>query len=146
MTDKEIIKKRLKSYTLTNKKNKIELSYTKKVIKKHKQTNIIKGMGTSPGKIRGMVKLILGISDINKIKEGDVLVTKMTTPDIVPMMKKAKAIITDEGGLLCHAAIVSREMNIPCIVGTNIATEILKDGDLIELDANKGIARKIIKH
>ncbi len=63
----------------------------------------------------------------------------MTDPDFLPAMKKASAIITDEGGITCHAAIVSRELKIPCIIGTRIATKVLKDGDLVEVDANKGI-------
>jgi len=68
----------------------------------------------------------------------------MTRPEFVPLMKKAAAIITDEGGITSHAAIISREMNIPCIIGTKIATKIFKDGDLVEVDADKGIV-KILK-
>ena len=68
----------------------------------------------------------------------------MTTPDMVPIMKKAAAFVTDEGGITCHAAIVSREMKKPCIIGTKIATKILHDGQLVEVDANRGIV-KIIK-
>jgi pyruvate, water dikinase len=67
----------------------------------------------------------------------------MTTPDFVPIMGKAGAIITDEGGITCHAAIVSREMKIPCVVGTEIATKVLKDGDLVEVDADNGVVRKV---
>ena len=67
----------------------------------------------------------------------------MTTPDFVPAMEKAAAIVTDRGGILCHAAIVSREMSKPCIIGTKIATKVLKDGDLVEVDADKGVVRKI---
>ena len=69
--------------------------------------------------------------------------TPMTRPEFLPLMKKAKAIITDEGGITCHAAIVSRELGIPCIIGTKIATKVLKDNDLVEVDAEKGIVRKI---
>jgi len=65
----------------------------------------------------------------------------MTVPDFLPAMKKAKAIVTDEGGLTCHAAIVSRELSIPCIIGTRIATKVLKDGDLVEVDSNEGKIR-----
>lgn len=67
--------------------------------------------------------------------------TSMTRPEFVPLMKKAAAIITDEGGITCHAAIVSRELNIPCIIGTRIATKVLKDGDYIEVDADNGIVK-----
>jgi pyruvate,water dikinase len=70
-----------------------------------------------------------------------VLVTSMTTPDFIVAMKKAGAIVTDEGGLSCHAAIVSRELKIPCVIGTKIATKVFKDGDRVEVDANKGIVK-----
>ena len=81
---------------------------------------------------------------MEKMDKGDVLVSPMTSPDFVLAMKKASAVITDAGGITCHAAIVSRELKIPCIVGTKIATKVLKDGDLVEVNANKGIV-KIIK-
>lgn len=69
----------------------------------------------------------------------------MTSPEYVPAMKRSGAVITDEGGLLSHAAIVARELGKPCIVGTKIATKVLKDGDLVEVDANKGVVRKVKK-
>ncbi len=96
------------------------------------------------GKVRGIAKIVFEESEIQKVKTGDILVSPMTTPNFLPAIKKAKAIVTDEGGVTCHAVIVSREMKIPCIVGTNNATGILKDGDLIEVDAKKGIV-KILK-
>ena len=82
-------------------------------------------------------------TDTVEINEGDILVTGMTNPQIIPMLKKASAIVTDEGGIICHAAIISRELKKPCIVGTKNATQILKDGDLVEVDANNGIVRII---
>ena len=82
---------------------------------------------------------------MHKISVGDILVSPMTRPDFVPAMKKAVAFITDEGGITCHAAIVAREMKKPCIIGTKIATQLLKDGMEVEVDANKGIV-KIIKN
>ncbi|NQU98809.1 hypothetical protein HQ533_05040 [Candidatus Woesearchaeota archaeon] len=103
----------------------------------------IKGIPACEGKAKGIVKIFSVPENMDKMNEGDVLVSPMTTPDFIPMMKKASAIVTDVGGLLSHPAIVSREMNIPCIVGTKIATKILKDGDLVEVDANKGVVRKI---
>jgi len=81
--------------------------------------------------------------EFNKMNEGDILVTSMTRPEYVPLMWKSSAIVTDEGGITCHAAIVSREMGKPCIIGTNIATKVFKDGDLVEVDADKGIVRKV---
>ncbi|XRO75354.1 phosphoenolpyruvate synthase [Methanocaldococcus sp. 28A] len=100
---------------------------------------LLKGIGASPGIATGTVKIIKDVSEIDKVKEGDILVTQMTTPDMVPAMKKAAAIITDEGGLTCHAAIVSRELGTPCVVGTKKATEILKDGMVVTVDGEKGI-------
>ena len=78
-----------------------------------------------------------------KMKDGDILVSVATTPSIVPAMKKAAAIVTDEGGLTCHASIVSRELNIPCVVGLKAVTKFVKDGDMLEVDATKGVVRRI---
>lgn len=75
--------------------------------------------------------------------EGEILVAGMTRPDYVPYMEKAAAFVTDGGGILCHAAIIAREMQKPCVVGTGVATKTLKDGDLVEVDANKGIVKKL---
>ena len=80
------------------------------------------------------------------MNKGDVLVSIATDPDIVTAMKKASAFVTDEGGLSCHAAIISREMNKPCVIGTKIATKVFKDNDLVEVDANKGIIKILKKH
>lgn len=77
------------------------------------------------------------------MKKGNILITGMTRPEILPVIKLASAIVTDEGGITCHAAIVAREFNIPCVVGTLFATKVLKDGDVIEVNANQGIVRKI---
>lgn len=95
------------------------------------------------GYAKGEVKIINTPKDINKLVEGDILVSINTNPSIIQAIKKASAIVTDEGGITCHAAIVSRELKIPCIIGTKNATEILNDGDLIEVDANKGIVKII---
>jgi len=75
---------------------------------------------------------------MNDFVKGEVLVTTMTSPEFVPAMHKAIAIVTDEGGVLCHAAIVSREMNKPCIIGTRIATKVLRDGDFVEVNTKEG--------
>jgi len=79
------------------------------------------------------------------MNEGDILVSIATDPDIVPAMKKAAAFVTDQGGMTSHAAIVAREMNKPCVIGTKIATRVLQDGDYAEVDAHKGIVKKISK-
>ena len=78
---------------------------------------------------------------MKKMNYGDILISSATTPAIVPAMKKASAFVTDEGGLTCHAAIVSREMNKPCIVGTLTATKLIKDNDIVEVNATKGIVQ-----
>lgn len=103
----------------------------------------LKGQVANRGYAKGKVKLLLTSSGNVDFQEGDVLVTGMTTPDFVPFVKKAAAIITDEGGVTSHAAIVSRELNKPCIIGTKIATKWLKNGDLVEVDAEKGVVKKL---
>ncbi|MDP1553440.1 MAG: phosphoenolpyruvate synthase, partial [Methanobacteriaceae archaeon] len=103
------------------------------------RTMITKGLGASPGMAFGAVKIITKPDELDKIQNGDVLVTVMTTPDMVPAMKRASGIITDEGGVTCHAAIVSRELGIPCVVGTTDATRILEENQIVTLDGHKGI-------
>ncbi|MBU2100945.1 phosphoenolpyruvate synthase, partial [Candidatus Micrarchaeota archaeon] len=103
---------------------------------------VLKGLAASPGIASGKVKIIKDLKDLAKIKEGDVLVTKMTNPDMVVSMQKSAAIITDEGGMTAHASIVSREMGIPAVVGTEEATEKLKDGEIVTVD---GFTGKIYK-
>ena len=103
---------------------------------------ILRGLGASPGVAAGKVKMIPTAKDIGRMEKGDILVTEMTSPDYVPAMKKAAAILTNSGGATCHAAIVSRELGVPCIVGTKNATEVLHDGDLITVDAKMGVVYK----
>jgi len=100
---------------------------------------ILEGLAASPGIITGIVKVVPSIDDIIKVNKGDLLVTKMTSPSWVPVMKKASGIITDEGGRTCHAAIVSRELGIPCVVGTQRGTLELKDGQVITIDGTNGM-------
>ena len=104
----------------------------------------IKGSTAFRGSVKGTVQVLRHSGDIAAFKEGNILVANQTTPEFVPAMKKALAIITDQGGITCHAAIVARELHKPCIIGTKIATKVLKDGDLVEVDAERGIV-KIIK-
>lgn len=103
----------------------------------------LKGQSASPGKAVGRVSIVHSVYEVGKVKRGEVLVASATTPMHVPAMEKAVAIVTDEGGLLSHAAIVSRELGVPCVVGTKIATKALKDGDRVEVDANGGLVRKL---
>ncbi|MDP3740976.1 MAG: PEP-utilizing enzyme [bacterium] len=110
---------------------------------KIKQTQITGQVGC-PGMVSGKARIILGERDFSKFKRGDILVTVMTRPEFMPLIRQASAIVTDEGGITCHAAIVSRELGIPCVIGTRNATRILRSGDKIEVDAKSGIIRKIM--
>jgi pyruvate,water dikinase len=99
---------------------------------------ILTGQPASPGIASGTVRIIREIKDLEKVKKGDILVTTMTNPDMVVAMQRASAIVTDEGGLTSHASIISREMAIPCVVGTETSTQLLKDGQLITVDGENG--------
>jgi len=99
------------------------------------------GTCASAGYGKGIVRIVNTVADTEKMQQGNILVSEMTNPDLVSAMKKAAAIVTDRGGLTAHAAIVSREFHIPCVVGTQFATKALKDGDEVEVDASKGIVR-----
>ena len=101
----------------------------------------IRGSVACRGMARGRVRIIMGQKDFRKMRQGDILVTYMTRPEFLPIMKKAAAFVTEEGGVTSHAAIVARELGIPCIIGTQVATKLLKDGDMIEVDADKGVVR-----
>ncbi|MFC1756079.1 phosphoenolpyruvate synthase [Patescibacteria group bacterium] len=104
-----------------------------------KGKKILEGLGASPGAAAGKVVKVDKPSEINKVKEGDILVAVMTNPDYVPAMRRAGAILTDEGGRTSHAAIVSRELGIPAVVGSNQATKLLKEGELITVDGSEGM-------
>lgn len=118
---------------------KVELDKKRrKKIEEVKARVLLKGLPASPGIVPGKIKVVPSSEDIEKIVKGDILVTKMTNPDWVPVMKKSTAIITDEGGITCHAAIVSRELGIPCVVGTMNATTLLKDGQKVTVNGYTG--------
>jgi phosphohistidine swiveling domain-containing protein len=115
-----------------------------------KVVNELKGVCANSGIAKGKVR-ILPTNDVKKTRflrkyfnKGEILVTGMTQPAIMDIASKAGALVTDEGGMLSHAAIISRELKIPCVVGTEVASRVLKDGDLVEVDADKGVVRKII--
>jgi pyruvate,water dikinase len=99
---------------------------------------LLRGLGASPGIVSGSVRIVRKLDQLDKVGEGDIIVTEMTTPDMVPAMKRAAGIITDEGGMTSHAAIVSRELGVPAVVGCGSATETLADGQLVTLDGDKG--------
>lgn len=103
----------------------------------------IVGRVASKGIARGKAVIVKGVDDLHKVEEGNIMVAVTTHPDYVPAMRKASAIVTDEGGITSHAAIISREFGIPCIVGTKVATKVFKDGDLVEVNANSGVVKKL---
>ena len=112
-------------------------------MRKEKLAATFNGMPAYPGKVVGKAKIILDPKHLPKMEEGAVMVSHATSPDLVPAMKMASAVLTDMGGVTCHAAIVSRELKIPCVIGTKIATKALKDDDWVEVDANHGQIKKV---
>ena len=153
LPDKKILRERAKHYLILRRKNSYKIHSNIKEIeeiidqeleKEDSEVKILKGNTAYSGIVKGKVKIIKTIKEIRKLKKGEILVTSMTTPDMIIVIRHASAIVTDEGGITCHAAIVSRELKKPCIVGTKNATKVLKDGDLVEVNADKGVV-KIIK-
>lgn len=112
---------------------------------KIEEVSEINGQCGARGHTKGRVKIVNVIADMQKMQLGDVLVSIATQPDLLPAMKKASAFVTDQGGVTSHAAIVAREMKTPCVIATKIATKVLKDGDLVEVDADKGMVKIIEK-
>ena len=154
--DKEIIEQRKKCYSASvtdrviEKRSNGEALFLSNNLGVHKPSNHVKGMTAHPGKVKGRVVIapLLGdhdaIAEIDKIMHpGDILVAETTSPDIMMMCEKAAAIVAEQGGLLSHAAIVSREMKTPCIIQAEYATTILKTGDIVEVDADEGVVRKL---
>ncbi len=114
---------------------------TKEIIKE----GVIFGNVAHMGKAVGKVRIVNTITALKKVEEGDILVSTTAKADLFPALKKASALVTDSGGIVCLAAIKARELKKPCIVGTRIATQVLKDGDLVEVDTEKGIINIIKK-
>lgn len=149
--DKKLIAERLKYYICYTSGRNIYISIGQKARFKEREVvriarktgHMIKGVGASLGLARGIVRIVKHISQAKNFSKGAILVTPMTTPELVPAAKIAAAIITDEGGITCHAAIVSRELGIPCVIGTRVATKVFKDGDMVEVDANSGVIKKL---
>ncbi len=128
----------------TGKKARVKIDKVLDNLEEEIEGGDLEGKTAYPGKAKGIVKLIITKDDLDKMEEGNILVSPYTDPTLMPAIKKAGAIVTDVGGMTCHAAIVSRELKKPCVIGTKTATKSLKDGDMVEVDANKGII-KIIK-
>lgn len=107
-------------------------------------SDVIEGLGINKGKVQGKVALVTNLNRLGDIPEGAILVTTQTRPQFNPQLKRCTALITDEGGSLCHAAILAREFGIPAVVGTRNATVSLKDGDKVEVDAEKGVVKRVL--
>lgn len=147
-----ILNERKRYYVLLLKNGEISLHLDKEAQKIENQVAAseyiepiteIRGTVACKGKTKGSVRIVNTRNQMKEMRKGEILVSIMTTPRLIHATHKASAIITDEGGITSHAAIVSRELDIPCIVGTKVATSVFKDGDLVEVDADKGIVRKI---
>ena len=143
----EELKKRYKSSALIFENGECTLVFDKDVEEIEKQIfdsvveseKELKGTVAYPGEVTGKVRIVLDPHNLGEFNEGDILVTGMTRPEFMPFIEKASAIVTDAGGILCHAAITARELKKPCIVGTEIATALLKEGQIIKVDAKKGL-------
>jgi len=131
-----------KFYTKLGEINKIKnIDVVNDVFVKKDALKEFSGRTGYPGIIRGKVKIVLNSKDIKTVDKGDILVTYMTTMEFTPVFKKISALITDEGGISSHAAIISREFRIPCIVGSKVATRVLKNGDMVEVNAENGVVK-----
>ena len=115
----------------------------KKNLKDYSHLSEVKGVCGSKGYAKGKVKLVLNSKEISKVEKGDILIAYGTNIEYVSAMEKAAAIVTNEGGITCHAAIVSRELSVPCLIGTKIGTEVFNDGEIVEVDADKGVVRRV---
>lgn len=121
------------------------LGYSYTPLKFDTNQSEIKGQAVKRlGKVRGKVKIVLNNLEAKNFSAGWVLVAPMTTPDYLPAMKRARAVVTDEGGITSHAAIACRELNIPAVIGTKVATKVFKDGDWVEMDTMRGVIRKVV--
>ncbi len=151
--DENILNARLKRSVIVAKKDNCQYFFddeARKILDKMEieeqiidTTDGFKGTCACPGKVNGKVKIVIGIDDLDKVKESDIMVSLTTYPSFLPAMKRAGAIITEDGGITCHAAIVAREFRIPCVVGVKKVTELLKDGDVVSVDAVSGLIKRI---
>jgi phosphohistidine swiveling domain-containing protein len=144
------MQRRFKNYAMVVKNANTTLITDPKEIKKLEQKYYVKikkvkilhgNMACLGGIIKGRAKVCLNKSEISKVKRGNILVSQFTTPDFVPAMERAAAVVADQGGLSSHAAIVSRELGVPCVIGTKNGTRLIKDNDLLEIDAQKGVVK-----
>jgi len=148
------LRKRKKGYIIYNEKIIVDKSFNDFCVEcdfvnpeadSISETSIIKGNPGYGGIVTGKVRIINKKEDVANFGDGEILVSIMTNVNYLPAIKKARGIITDEGGITCHAVIVARELKKPCIIGTKIATKVLKDGDMVEVDAENGIIKVLKK-
>lgn len=132
------------SYAISGNEAKVYVNSHPNLILKASNLGFAKGSVAYLGITKGIVRIVKCNADLSKVCKGDILVAPMTLPSFVPAMERAAAFVTDEGGITCHAAIVSREMKKPCITGTKNATKVFEDGDFVEVNANKGTV-KVLK-
>jgi phosphohistidine swiveling domain-containing protein len=145
---KHLAKKRQKVFSIVLDKGTTQIfaaDISERYLGKQKDSHVneLNGTVACRGIVRGRVCVVFHQGEFEKFVEGDVLVTTMTHPEFLSVMKQASAIVTDEGGITCHAAIVARELGKPCIIGTKIGTKVFKDGDMVEVDAERGVVKKI---
>lgn len=126
-------------------KNHSELGFLGLSRPSDKEVTEVRGQIAQKGKVTGRARIVKNRAQANVVEEGEVIVSPMTTPDFIAGMHKAAAFVTDEGGIVCHAAIVAREMKKPCIIGTRVASQVIKDGDLVEVDAERGVVKILQK-
>jgi phosphoenolpyruvate synthase/pyruvate phosphate dikinase len=149
----ELIKERRAGYMVYSSKDRMivisgkELKVLKQSIQIFEKIDegLVKGQTAYPGKVRGKVVVIGSKTELGKVQKDNILITTSTTVDYIPYLKKVKAIVADEGPLLSHASVISRELRIPCIIGTGHGTYSFKDGDEVEVDTEKGVVRILNK-
>ncbi len=112
-------------------------------LKRTNELSTFKGRCACMGKVSGIVKVVRSPNDFHKINKGDIIVVTNTSPDFVPILSKVKAILAEEGGITAHASVISRELNIPCVVAIRDITKSLKDNDIVEVDATQGVVKKL---
>jgi len=151
LPEQEILKERFESSALLFEKGKVliltgkDVSEIELALFKTPESKELKGVSAFPGIAKGVARVVLDPLTPGEFNQGDILVTGMTRPEYISLLKKSSAIVTDVGGILCHAAISARELKIPCVVGTVNSTKTIKSGEIIEVDANKGIVKSLTK-
>ena len=116
-------------------------SFTLVPVEPSTDPDVITGVAASPGSVQGKAKVVRSLVEASKLQQGDIMVCEMTVPTWVPLFATVSGIVADSGGILSHCAIVAREFHLPCVVGTRVGTEVIKDGWTITIDGTKGMVR-----